>query len=255
MITKFNKYQQLNEANSYVVKVNDKLFGKTGNYKDTLSSFKDAIDKGKEGDEVIMYKTKVKGKEVNDISKKQVIGEKAEKKASNRKGKEFYLETILPVFKAIFKAKKEYKSEKGTNQLNGIYSLSTLKSFMRDKDFTNDDVDQVLYFIKNEKDLKSKLKTISIKSSEYGGTIPHWYWDEYTSLDDAKKEKDRVENQGKDIFSKDVEKRKEKSERTKELTKTRKKSTTKREYKDEEGNIVSFGDFMAQKRKNKKEDK
>ena len=116
MITNFNDYQNLNEANTYEVKVNSKKFGSTGNYKDTLKTYKSAVDQGKDGDEVVMYKTKnAKGKEVNDVSKKITIGGKEEKKTSQRKGKDYYLNTVFTEIKKIFKSKKTFNNPKGTN--------------------------------------------------------------------------------------------------------------------------------------------
>jgi YD repeat-containing protein len=91
------EYQEfLNEAkNTYQVKVNDKNVGPAGDYRSTGQIFKQAVESGKEGDEVVMYKTHDnKGNEVNAVSRQKTLGKatipkkKTTPKTTLTKGKE-----------------------------------------------------------------------------------------------------------------------------------------------------------------------
>lgn len=84
-LSNFNEFL-LEATNTYQVKNNEKIFGTTGNYKDTLKIFKQAIEEGSEGDEISMIKVKDnKGKEVNVVSKVKTIGGGPAKKPASTK--------------------------------------------------------------------------------------------------------------------------------------------------------------------------
>jgi hypothetical protein len=65
-------------------------------------------------------------------------------------------------------------SENWPNE-NGLYSLSGIKKYMRSKGYTNDMVDQAIYHIENDNNLK--LNCVKIKNKKYKENYPYFYID------------------------------------------------------------------------------
>lgn len=92
--------------------------------------------------------------------------------------------------------------------LKGIYSLSAIIRYLKDKGFTSKNVDSAMDDLKKDDDDDFELKTISVKNYLYRGAIvPHYYTD--LSKDEATEIKKEIQTKSREMNKEAIEKRKE----------------------------------------------
>lgn len=116
------------------------------------------------------------------------------------------------------------------------YTLATIKKYMRDKGYTNDQVDQAMYKISNDKEFKdvdAKIKSVNVYFAGFDSKSPVYYietdMDKHAIVeyyDDLQKEAtEKLKNDKKEMVKKAIAEREAKAA---EAAKKRKEAATKK---------------------------
>lgn len=108
------------------------------------------------------------------------------------------------------------------------YSLSGVKKYFKDNGFTAQDADDAYYYLNQDKDKKSKVKTIRVKNSFYNEVYPYDYMG--LTSEEVLRVKNRLEGLSKENSKSEIEKRdltKKKSLVDRKTKKTRNPKETK----------------------------
>lgn len=102
--------------------------------------------------------------------------------------------------------------------VKGIYPMSAMKKYLKDKGFTTSNVDAALNVLQNDKEYD--LKTIKVKNFFGNETVPHFYSD--LSETEAKDIKKGLEQKSKEMNEDMIKKRAEQKKSLDKNQKTRK---------------------------------
>lgn len=111
------------------------------------------------------------------------------------------------------------------------YSLAGVKKYFKDNGFTAQDADDAYYYLNQDKEKKSKVKTLRVKNLFYNEVYPYDYMD--LTSNEVSVVKNRIENLSKESSKSEIEKRsltKKKSlvDRKAKKSKTSKETKTKK---------------------------
>lgn len=111
------------------------------------------------------------------------------------------------------------------------YSLAGVKKYFKDNGFTAQDADDAYYYLNQDKEKKSKVKTLRAKNLFYNEVYPYDYMD--LTSNEVSVVKNRIENLSKESSKSEIEKRsltKKKSlvDRKDKKSKTSKETKTKK---------------------------
>jgi len=116
----------------------------------------------------------------------------------------------------------------------GIYSLSGIINFFKDNGMTLQNATDAIYAYQNDRGLKGKMKSVSIKDFKNKSSYPYYYMD--LTEAEANKIKEEIESKNKEKAAPEIAKRQElkkkasaaAKEKKERKTTTRKKPTDKK---------------------------
>jgi hypothetical protein len=136
-----------------------------------------------------------------------------------KKDKKLLLDTLIKLLtdKPLVKTKTMNHRE--------IYSMSAISQYFKDNDMTNQNASDALYNLQNDRELKSKLKTINVKDFKNNVSNPYYYMD--LSNSKAEEVKKKIEEVSKKEAEPELAKKAEVRKRVAAAAKEKKTSKKK----------------------------
>jgi len=134
----------------------------------------------------------------------------------------------VELLKKLLKSKTLIASNENWPEEKGIYSFAGIKKYFKDNGLTNNDADQAINSLQNERG--GELKSIRVKNYYYDESYPYLYIS--LSKVEAEEAKKKMENWSKEKSKPEIEKKKELAKKADETKKVKaEEAKMKREKK------------------------
>lgn len=132
-----------------------------------------------------------------------------------QEAKETKKDKAVELLKKLLKSKTVVEMSEKWPEEKGAYSLAGIKRYFKDNGLTNNDAEQAVNKLQNEKG--GELKSISVKNYHYGDSHPYFYIT--LSKEDADMAKKKMEDWSKEGAKPEIEKKKELAKKAEEAKK------------------------------------